>query len=144
MPSRSLGNMSLVNWTRWKLHSSARAIACPSVVLPTPGTPSMSRWPRAKIETSARRTTSSFPRMIVRSALSSCAARLAAGAPAWIPILSRFYYASTSQTGTEDLDHEGHEGRFVFLCALGGELLSIFVIERTLPADLSAARSALR
>src|SRR5208283_1654276 len=54
----------------------ARARACPSVVLPTPGTPSMSRCPRAKIETRARRTTSSLPRITRRRAFSSSAALL--------------------------------------------------------------------
>src|SRR5580704_1408240 len=39
----------------------ARERAWPSVVLPTPGTPSMSRCPRAKMLTRARRTTSPFP-----------------------------------------------------------------------------------
>ena len=52
----------------------ARAKACPSVVLPTPGTPSISRWPRAKMLTRARRTTSSLPRITRRSAFSSSAA----------------------------------------------------------------------
>src|ERR1022692_973579 len=52
----------------------ARASACPSVVLPTPGTPSISRCPRAKMLTSARRTTSSFPRITRRRAFSSSAA----------------------------------------------------------------------
>src|ERR1700724_2608479 len=52
----------------------AQAKACPSVVLPTPGTPSIKRCPRAKILASARRTTSSFPRITRRSARSSCSA----------------------------------------------------------------------
>src|SRR5579864_9434480 len=52
----------------------ARARACPSVVLPTPGTPSMSRCPRAKMLTSARRTTSSLPRITRRRAFSSSTA----------------------------------------------------------------------
>src|SRR5208283_906389 len=54
----------------------ARARAWPSVVLPTPGTPSISRWPLAKMETRARRRTSSLPRMTVRSDCSSRAARV--------------------------------------------------------------------
>src|SRR6266849_1190408 len=52
----------------------ARARACPSVVLPTPGTPSMSKCPRAKTLTSASRTTSSLPRITRRRAFSSSAA----------------------------------------------------------------------
>src|SRR5579864_8232394 len=49
----------------------ARASACARVVLPTPGTPSMSRCPRARMLTSARRTTSSLPRITRRNAFSS-------------------------------------------------------------------------
>src|SRR5216684_2772531 len=52
----------------------AQAKACPSVVLPTPGTPSIKRCPRAKMLTSASRTTSSFPRITRRRACSSCSA----------------------------------------------------------------------
>ena len=66
--------MSLVNCTRWNLQSMARASACPKVVLPTPGTPSIRRCPRAKMLTSARRTTSSLPRITRRMAFSSSAA----------------------------------------------------------------------
>src|SRR5271169_3800384 len=75
MPITSLGSMSLVNWMRWKEQSRPRASACASVVLPTPGTPSISRCPRANSATSARRTTSSVPRITRRSAPSSCIAR---------------------------------------------------------------------
>src|SRR5215469_3738407 len=52
----------------------ARARACPSVVLPTPGTPSISRCPRARMLTNARRTTSSLPRITRRSEFSRSAA----------------------------------------------------------------------
>src|SRR5882724_8550231 len=54
-----------------------RAKACAKVVLPTPGTPSSNRCPRAKIETSAKRTTSSLPRMTERKALSNWPTRVA-------------------------------------------------------------------
>ena len=67
--------MSLVNCRRWKVQSRARAMAWASVVLPTPGTPSISRWPRASTETSASRSTSSLPRIIVRRDCSMAAAR---------------------------------------------------------------------
>src|SRR6185312_9304651 len=53
----------------------ARASACASVVLPTPGTPSISRCPRASTDTIARRTTSSLPRITLRSAASRRTAR---------------------------------------------------------------------
>ena len=59
-PSTSLGSMSLVNCRRWKRQATDRASACASVVLPTPGTSSISRWPRASRQTSDSRTTSGF------------------------------------------------------------------------------------
>src|ERR1700722_2066655 len=52
----------------------ARANACPSVVFPTPGTPSINKCPRAKMLTSASRTTSSLPRITRQSAFSRSAA----------------------------------------------------------------------
>ena len=54
----------------------------PTLILPTPGTPSISRWPRARMGTSARRMMSSFPRMTVRRAFSSRVARWVAVAVA--------------------------------------------------------------
>ncbi|SOY94425.1 exported hypothetical protein [Cupriavidus taiwanensis] len=39
-----------------------RASACASVVLPTPGTSSSSRWPRASMQASASRTCCGLPR----------------------------------------------------------------------------------
>src|SRR5580700_8092438 len=70
-PSTSLGSMSLVNCKRWKPQATARAKDCASVVLPTPGTSSISRWPRANRQTSESRTTSGFPRIADCTALSS-------------------------------------------------------------------------
>ena len=52
----SAGSRSLVNCTRCQASPSTCASACASVVLPTPGTSSMSRWPRASRQVSARRT----------------------------------------------------------------------------------------
>jgi starvation-inducible DNA-binding protein len=52
-----------VNCTRWKLDRTDRARACASVVFPTPGTSSISRWPFASRQASERRRTSSFPRI---------------------------------------------------------------------------------
>src|SRR5580658_8161275 len=63
-PSTSLGSMSLVNCSRWKPQATARANAWASVVLPTPGTSSISRCPRASKQTIESRTTSGFPRMV--------------------------------------------------------------------------------
>src|SRR6266446_6024938 len=62
-PRTSLGSMSEVNWSRWKLESTLRASACASVVLPTPGTSSISRCPRASRQASERRRTSDLPRI---------------------------------------------------------------------------------
>src|SRR5689334_13147081 len=60
----SAGSMSLVNWMRWKCRPSERASTCASVVLPTPGMSSISRWPRASMQASAMRICASLPRMI--------------------------------------------------------------------------------
>src|SRR5712691_3152754 len=62
-PRTSLGSMSEVNWRLWKLESTLRASACASVVLPTPGTSSISRCPRASRQASDRRSTSDLPRI---------------------------------------------------------------------------------
>src|ERR1700691_3805264 len=70
-PSTSLGSMSLVNCRRWKPQATARASDCASVVLPTPGTSSINRWPRASRQTSESRTTSGFPRIADCTARSS-------------------------------------------------------------------------
>ena len=55
--------MSEVNWRRWKLDRTLRANACASVVLPTPGTSSINKWPRASRQASERRRTSPLPRI---------------------------------------------------------------------------------
>src|SRR5215472_8853739 len=96
-PRTSLGSMSLVNWSRWKLQDTARASACARVVLPTPGTSSMSRWPRASRHTSDSLTASGLPRRTEPSARSSSAS-LGVENPAGASVDSRwgitfqFYY----------------------------------------------------
>src|SRR5712671_3060330 len=55
--------MSEVNCKRWKFEWTLRARACASVVLPTPGTSSISRCPRARRQASDRRSTSDLPRI---------------------------------------------------------------------------------
>ena len=55
------------------MQSTERARACARVVLPTPGTSSISRWPRASRQTSERRTTSGLPRIVDCRADSSSA-----------------------------------------------------------------------
>src|ERR1700730_1405102 len=67
-PTTSLGSMSEVNCRRWKSERTLRARACARVVLPTPGTSSISRCPRASREASDRRSTSAFPRIASPSA----------------------------------------------------------------------------
>src|SRR5580658_5431167 len=53
--------MSEVNWRRWKLDRTLRASAWASVVLPTPGTSSINKWPRASRQARDRRSTSALP-----------------------------------------------------------------------------------
>ena len=53
--------MSEVNWMRWNEAPMDRARPEASVVLPTPGTSSISRCPRATRPMTASRTTSGFP-----------------------------------------------------------------------------------
>src|SRR3954471_24888227 len=60
----SAGSMSLVNWMRWNWRPSVRASTWARVVLPTPGRSSISRWPPASRQASARRTCCSLPRMM--------------------------------------------------------------------------------
>src|SRR5205814_214411 len=60
----SAGSMSLVNWMRWNCRPSDLASTCASVVLPTPGRSSISRWPRASRQASASLTCVSLPRII--------------------------------------------------------------------------------
>jgi hypothetical protein len=60
-PSKSDGIRSLVHWTRRNVAPTARANARASVVLPTPGTSSTSKCPRASAVTTERSTTSGLP-----------------------------------------------------------------------------------
>ena len=73
-PVMSLGVMSGVNWIRLKVQSSDRASAEASVVLPTPGTSSISMWPRHRSAMSISSTASSLPTTTLPIfCLSSCA-----------------------------------------------------------------------
>jgi len=65
----SLGSRSGVNWMRRTLQSTDRARALASIVLPTPGTSSMRRWPSASSTVSATRMTSLLPSMTVSIAV---------------------------------------------------------------------------
>src|SRR5262250_2707875 len=60
-PSTSDGSMSDVNWILWHPAPIERASAAANVVLPTPGTSSMRRCPRARSPTTAKRTEPLFP-----------------------------------------------------------------------------------
>ncbi len=57
----SLGSRSGVNWIRRTEQSIERASALASMVLPTPGTSSTSRWPWASRTAMAVRTTAVLP-----------------------------------------------------------------------------------
>ncbi len=60
-PVMSEGSRSGVNWMRRTEQSMERASALASIVLPTPGTSSMSRCPSASSTVSESRTTSGLP-----------------------------------------------------------------------------------
>ena len=62
-PVTSEGSRSGVNWMRRTLQSMLRASDFDSIVLPTPGTSSMSRCPSASSTTSVAETTSRLPSM---------------------------------------------------------------------------------
>ncbi len=61
VPVTSDGSRSGVNWMRRTVQSTERASALASMVLPTPGTSSSSRWPSASSTVSAIRTASGLP-----------------------------------------------------------------------------------
>src|SRR5208282_6853470 len=90
----------------------ARARAWPSVVLPTPGTPSISRWPLAKMETKARRRTSSLPRITVRRLASSAPARRAVA----IIVSGAISADSTMRAAEAAVTDVTGSRRFDFLC----------------------------
>src|SRR5438132_7405024 len=64
-PTRSEGMRSAVNCTREKRRPSDTASACASVVFPTPGTSSMSRWPPASRQPTQSSIWGRLPTMIV-------------------------------------------------------------------------------
>ena len=70
-PVMSLGSRSGVNCTRRTEQSIERARVLASIVLPTPGTSSSSRWPSASSTVMAVRTTSGLPSMTEFIALAS-------------------------------------------------------------------------
>ena len=57
----SEGSRSGVNWTRFEVQSSDAARALARMVLPTPGTSSMSRWPSASRQVTASSMASFLP-----------------------------------------------------------------------------------
>ena len=66
-PSRSLGIRSAVNCTREKARPKVRASACARVVLPTPGTSSISRCPPASRQATLPSTWALLPTITVLS-----------------------------------------------------------------------------
>src|SRR5438270_3112497 len=91
--------MSLVNWSRWKLHCTERAKACASVVLPTPGTSSIKRCPRARAHTSDSRTTSGLPRIAeARESSKSVTFDSATGAATITAIVTRGFESTMSES----------------------------------------------
>src|SRR5687768_16823864 len=73
-PVTSDGSRSGVNWMRPQVQSRLAATALARLVLPTPGTSSMSRWPSATRQTRARRMASSLP-WTTRATLSTMASK---------------------------------------------------------------------
>ena len=67
-PVTSLGIRSGVNWIRRTEQLIDLASDLASMVLPTPGTSSMSRWPSASKTVRASRMTSGLPSMTVSTA----------------------------------------------------------------------------
>ncbi len=67
-PVMSAGSRSGVNWMRLTLQSTLLASALASIVLPTPGTSSTSRWPSASSTVVAISTASRLPSMTVSTA----------------------------------------------------------------------------
>src|SRR5689334_9631324 len=63
VPMRSAGTRSGVNWMRWNSPPIAWARVLIAIVLARPGTPSTSRWPRARRATTIRSSRWSCPTM---------------------------------------------------------------------------------
>ncbi len=84
-PVTSPGSRSGVNWMRCIVQSMLRARALASMVLPTPGTSSMSRWPSARRVTRDSRTASGLPEMTrsTLAAMSATTARASSSVAAW-------------------------------------------------------------
>src|SRR5215207_9449520 len=73
-PVTSEGRRSGVNWMRPHVQSRLAATALARLVLPTPGTSSISRWPSATRQTRDRRMASSLP-WTTRATLSTMASK---------------------------------------------------------------------
>ena len=87
-PVTSDGSRSGVNWMRRTEQSMLRASALLSIVLPTPGTSSMRRWPSASSTTSAEVTTSGLPSMtflMLARTRSTTRLRVSRSAPPLVP-----------------------------------------------------------
>ena len=107
-PVTSEGSRSGVNWIRRTEQSMLRARALLSIVLPTPGTSSMRRWPSASSTTRVDGTTSALPSMTFSMFVRTRPTTLAsvsrsappAGAPAVGVSTSRpFHFLSATTVG---------------------------------------------
>src|SRR5438094_8251660 len=104
-PRMSEGSMSEVNWMRWKPPPMERANAAASVVLPTPGTSSISRCPRASRPMTASRMTSGLPTS-ARATLSS-RRRISSTAP----VILRSYFTPREVFGADRQPGDAHAER---------------------------------
>ena len=112
-PVTSEGSRSGVNWMRWKVQAVERASARASMVLPTPGTSSSSRWPRQSRVTSASRASWDLP-MMTRSTLSSRRSETMRGSSTRAPACSAVGWARAGpqySNTTHARCHTGGTGR---------------------------------
>ena len=107
-----------MNWIRWNVPPIDVAKARASVVFPTPGTSSMSRWPRAMSAMTAWRIAVGLPR-ITRAMFASSAATSSAGVVSRsrgtaVLISSELYHRAQpdAQDGTQDGTDDGTDDGF--------------------------------
>src|SRR5215472_11433595 len=111
-PVTSAGMRSAVNWMRASRSPQTRASPSASVVLPTPGASSRSRWPPATIVVSASSTAERLPRTTRPSASlarlsSACAAEAARGerGSAGAVTVARAVYPGAARSRLDRLFH---------------------------------------
>ena len=90
VPVMSTGSRSGVNWMRPKLTATLRASALPRLVLPTPGTSSISTWPPDTNASMSKSTTSDLPftaSSIFSRMRVNCSSKRAMSGPAYRPLV---------------------------------------------------------